>query len=392
VYEDAVRDVECRLGPRTLARLAAPLEVILNAGRWLVRRVFDVHRGHFRDIFVRESTNGELPLTKFLEHFSVTYHSRYALDLSLIDPVLAELDQRFAQLFGDHTHLDAADAVALSSQIFSSASERSVPFHSADVMLAAETLEAFDSGRGLAVLGELHPGFPGFTVPLFVDNHPNRRDVLRAHLGGPGACFFRTGGSWRADGAFYPSAGAQRFSLPGADVMDRGVRAGDIVLRLRANDVWAHWPGGSAPLTDLLVGWIRRLASHHFRVRPGGNQRRSIGDMVVQRQSWRLKTIDLTATSSSGRAGATVLRSELRTAGVPRFSYAKLPKQKPLLVDQSCTASLENLLKYCGDATHFDIVEMLPTPEESWLSNARGERCAAELRFMFRDGAALRGQ
>src|SRR5262249_47699101 len=113
----------------------------------------------------------------------------------------------------------------------------------------------------------------------------------------------------------------------------------------------------------------------------------SIGRTVLRRESWNIP------------AGAVPERPEAlaafgRERGMPRRVFAKSPlERKPMYVDLEsrllagilCRHARQAAAQSGGHTIHF--TEMLPTPDQCWLADPRGERYAAEFRLVAVDGS-----
>ncbi|MBZ4319935.1 lantibiotic dehydratase [Streptomyces huiliensis] len=132
------------------------------------------------------------------------------------------------------------------------------------------------------------------------------------------------------------------------------------------------------------------------RVRPvafGGPDRRhvpriTVGRTVVQRESWRVAREELHDPAYDRLPGEDqafallcAVRRLARTHRLPRWVFAKIPgERKPVLLDTQGLFLTELLLHLSEPGAELTLSEMLPGPDELWLTGPGGGYCA-ELRL-----------
>jgi hypothetical protein len=94
--------------------------------------------------------------------------------------------------------------------------------------------------------------------------------------------------------------------------------------------------------------------------------------------------VDLTELASlRGAAAFRALRRQAVTSGLPRFVFVRSEaERKPLLIDTWSPFAVDMLGHLAARASHCRAEEMLPGPEELWLSDERGHY-TCELRVQF---------
>jgi hypothetical protein len=143
-----------------------------------------------------------------------------------------------------------------------------------------------------------------------------------------------------------------------------------------------------ASLLETLGEFLTALVVTRFQPRAGRahHPRVLIDDVVVCRESWRLPAGDLLDQSGDGAA----LAAALRARGLPRHLFARVATEpKPVYVDRDAPLLTHNLARLLRDvrARHgaagtVELVEMLPGPDQLWLTDSRGERYTCELRVV----------
>jgi len=122
----------------------------------------------------------------------------------------------------------------------------------------------------------------------------------------------------------------------------------------------------------------------------------TIDDLVVSRERWTLPAAEppfATITDESARyLGA---RAWAASHGLPRHVFLRFSgERKPIYADLTSLASIDLISRGLrrsrrdagADAT-VTITEMLPTPEQAWLTDAHGRRYTSELRMVAADQA-----
>jgi hypothetical protein len=107
------------------------------------------------------------------------------------------------------------------------------------------------------------------------------------------------------------------------------------------------------------------------------------GDVVLQRERWRVPRAELMPGRYPGSSLELMadVRRAARRLGLPRFTYARIPgEQKPVLVDLDGYFVLELLEHLAGEDAEISLSEMLPGPDDLWLTGPRGAFCS-ELRM-----------
>jgi Lantibiotic dehydratase, N terminus len=127
-------------------------------------------------------------------------------------------------------------------------------------------------------------------------------------------------------------------------------------------------------------------------VPPGAHAPRvTIDDLVVSRETWTLAATD-PAFADTADESARYLRARAWAAshGLPRHVFLRFTgERKPIYADLTSLASIDLIARSLrrarrnagADAT-VTVVEMLPTPDQAWLTDGQGQRYSAELRMV----------
>jgi hypothetical protein len=408
VYEDCRRDVEVRLGPELLAELGPALSLVLDAARWLVAEAAALYREAIRTLHA-ELGGGVVPLASLWLHahdllfgdashesevvreVAGRLHRRWAAVL-LLPPGARRVARRAAEL---RPRVDAAFAVdgrAWDAAIY----------HSPDVMLAAADVGAVRRGDFVYVLGEVHPAINTLRTALFPESHPAPGELLRAAEGDlPGPQVVPVYGRGRglalrtSRGLVPPRDHRLVFAVDTCGVPpERALPIGSLVVEDAGDSLTVRTRDGRLrfDVMDALGELLALRLAHTFDVAPPAphTPRVTIDRLVVSREAWRLPAAGVAFASARDEAARFLeARRWRRGHRMPRLVFARTrPGTKPFFVDFDSPLSVEVLARTVRQAAAtapeevVTVTEMLPTPDQMWLTDADGRRCASELRFV----------
>jgi hypothetical protein len=274
--------------------------------------------------------------------------------------------------------------------------------HSPDLMIAGA--DAAAGGRLTWVLGEVHPSIVTSRYATWLEFHdaPDAfRAAMRHDLSGAAV--------WLAETA----------ENGGTCTRQSNVVASPGDLRL----VFAHDSCGYDPATTLVVGecdligspaglLVRRrdgtlerdllevvgdlisgaIMNSFDLVPPGAHTPRvTIDDLVVGRERWTLAATNPAFADTADESTRYLqARAWAASHGLPRHVFLRFTgERKPIYADLTSLASIDLISRSLrrsrrnagADAT-VTVVEMLPAPDQAWLTDARGQRYTAELRMV----------
>jgi hypothetical protein len=112
----------------------------------------------------------------------------------------------------------------------------------------------------------------------------------------------------------------------------------------------------------------------------------TVDGTVIAREHWRFEPAELSFPETPD-ARYLAARQWARAHGIPRFAFFSIPEErKPFFVDFDSPALVEMAWNMLRRASSVTVSEMLPSPDETWLLDARGERYCCELRLAAVDG------
>jgi Lantibiotic dehydratase, N terminus len=408
LYTDCRRALDLDLGAEIVEALA-PLELLLQSGRWLTHHVARVLREELVALYRRLVERDEAPLslsTLWFEALALLHGTA----LEKVDRVEAELRDRWAQILRcplDEPRVSYdADVLRERVEVLFDAPDSGWPaarHASPDVMVAAADADAIRRGDFELVLGELHLALIAFGHYCFVTQHPTPEELFD--------CLDRDLPPRLLP--VLPHEDAERLTIRTHPAL---VRDTDVLLALHSSvadpkrpnlhataDLFVEELDGSLatrlPSGEAhdLLGLFTVLMLRHvidrfaFLGDEPHTPRVSFDRLVVARETWRVPAGGLAFVRELDEARRFVAaRAWHRGRGLPRHAFVKLPsEQKPFFVDFEsplCVNLLANavrrLMQTDGGAERLvQLSEMLPGFEHLWLRDAEGRGYTAELRL-----------
>jgi Lantibiotic dehydratase, N terminus len=146
-------------------------------------------------------------------------------------------------------------------------------------------------------------------------------------------------------------------------------------------------------LLEVVGDLIGTTSSQLFDLAPPGAHapRVTIDDLVVSRETWRLAATD-PAFADTADESARYLQARAWAArhGLPRHVFLRFTgERKPIYADLTSLASIDLISRslrrarrHAGADATVTVVEMLPTPDQAWLTDGQGQRYTSELRMV----------
>lgn len=143
------------------------------------------------------------------------------------------------------------------------------------------------------------------------------------------------------------------------------------LLYLPLADLTLHAPFTALASPPVVFAPLRAPGAHTPRF--------DVEGATYQRERWTLPVDGWK--SLRGFALFVAVQRARRTLGLPRFTFARVPgERKPFLVDADSPFAVELLKHMARDAKDIVLEEMLPSPDQLWLRDARG-RYTFEIRI-----------
>ncbi|MFI6850098.1 lantibiotic dehydratase family protein [Kitasatospora sp. NBC_00085] len=303
----------------------------------------------------------------------------------------------------DAAEVDLAASADLADLVRRTPLEQSGAVCSVDLLIAAADTAAWQAGRYEVLLGDVHD-----TVLLTdwaLQFHPDAERVRTARDAAVAGAF---GAVPAVSVLAKRQTGIPPLELPGpvvelggtsgqgspwlADLRDLVVVSDGTRVRLRSTPLGGEVALHNGELDTLVQTAFAppRLRAPRIALGPH-TPRLRWGAAVIQRESWTVPLSAVAALGPSATAAAVLAARRLwADHGLPEQAFVQLPGvRKPLFVDAASPALTRALARACRKvAAHtapdavVRISEMLPGPDELWLSEASG-RYTAELRCVF---------
>ena len=408
-YEDTARDLDVTFGAPLLAELAAPLDLLLRAARWLAATLEVAYAQALRGLYEElraDSGDGPVRLSDlwFLAQglFWGTTGDRP------VDAVAEEFARRWADLFD---LADAGGPVVRSTSALRARVDEVFPplrptwsaarLHSPDLQISATGPDALERGEYHVVLGEMHTAWASFDNEVFTLAHPDverLRTALAEDLG------------QRRVRPLYPLDWPRRTSrvaesltgptdvqlgfvpAPGAEP-DRLVPTTALLVSEEDGQLVAADPDGRRwPLVEVFSQMVATHAVDAFKLTSptAHTPRITVDRMVVSRETWRTTAGETGfATVTGERERFLAVRRWRLALGLPDQVFVKIGTEtKPCYLDltspQYATLLCSMIRAAVGQAgTGVSVVasELLPGPDGAWVPDAQGRRYVSELRL-----------
>jgi hypothetical protein len=388
-YLDCMRDLDVTIGPGLLGEIAPALQTLFEAGSWYCGRVNEVCR---RVIERALPTSGRGPFRPVLME---SLRAIMQLPPELGDEV-DELQRRFAKVLADP---DPATIGERAAAVFSDRvpAWRHAAFHSIDLMVAAHDEADVTAGDWLAVVGDIHLGNNPLMQGVFAHRHPNPSTLLRLQHNAVGSRFpvlvppFAPGIGVDARGAPLLPDGAVRIAaMPDTRAPGRQRTWLPDELLVDGTDLVDRGGGFRQPLLEVFWLPIFIASARTFDLQPEQDHapRLVIGHTVLAREAWSVPATEVPPRGQDIAAFA-------RDLGIPRRVFVKSPlERKPMYLDTDSPVLARILCRHARHAAaessqhRIRFTEMLPTPEQTWLCDADGNRYVSELRLVALDTRA----
>jgi amino acid adenylation domain-containing protein len=418
-YEECLRGDTVRLGTDALDGLRAPLALVLDTARWFTAASGALYARHFEQAYRQRAAARGTDVVPFADVWMLV--SEVLADPpKLIGPVMDAVRQRWSAILdlpagARRVQFRAAD---LRERVTAEFPAQPLPWpmavhQSPDLMIAGA--DAATGGQLTWVLGEVHPSVVTMRYATWLAFHPDADGIhagMRHDLRGPAVWFAESGqigGTSTRLSNVLPSPGDLRlvFSRDSCGYDPAAtVAIGDCDLIDSPAGLLVRRRDGTfeRSLLEVVGDLISSSSLNHFDVVPAGahTPRVTIDDLVVSRETWRLPATE-PAFADTTDESARYLQARAWAArhGLPRHLFLRFAgEKKPIYADLTSLASIDLISRALrrsrrtvGPDATVNVVEMLPTPDQAWLTDAQGQRYTAEVRMVAVDQlAAVRKQ
>ncbi|WP_079140681.1 lantibiotic dehydratase [Streptomyces rubrolavendulae] len=419
VYADCRRSATAVLGRELLGELT-PLALCLTAARWMTNRVAERIRGRLRPLWERlaaEADGGRVDLASLWLACLPSPHPRAEEDVAAVQ---AELRAKWARILevpegARRVRLSSRDLADRVREEFDEpgAGWSLARYFSPDVLVLAEDADAVARGDYELLLGEMHCALNTMGASLFVHQHADRGAlVAETSRDFPGPRLLpmlpkelplkwstRSRPSLERPEDYHVAL----VDHTGDPLRQRTVLAADVAVEDRGGALVAVLPDGAVfDLLDVYANTLTQRVMDRFTLRPEGDHtpRVSIDRMVVARETWTLPVAEMGFSGEKSEARRFVrARAWARERDLPRFVFVVSPTEpRPFYVDFDSPVYVNIFAKAARRLARHDagarlvVSEMLPTPEQAWLTDDEGRTYTSELRFVAVDQTAGAGE
>ena len=404
IGEECFRESNFRISQKLLDEVTTEIAPWIDLWRdnyaFVASRVAAGLRAILEQVPLKEES---LPLPEFLRR---CVEAKMPLNgagmVALAHLAFRETKEAFRESLGDRAQLRECELTEADyrfvRQNFSYEKFDECTYPSADLQLAAASLDAVARGDYQWILAELHP-------PVALLHHgfywscpdkPALREALERTLHGRPYLYY---GYFAAD--FTATTAVRLDALPAAIKFVAPQRSAGNWQTFRpaetevfideSGDVGVRTRGAREYLGSFARGWVIPLGFHPFSFSLGAHTPRlRCGKVIVQREAWTVTLEELGQADFTGISRDLVVAVEkLRAArSLPRQVYIRPTERalrragvegrdkdtKPVLIDFESYLFLEIFHRWLTKAGELEVTEMLPTPEQLLWQEADGRR------------------
>ncbi|HET6211826.1 MAG TPA: hypothetical protein VFE14_03025, partial [Micromonosporaceae bacterium] len=399
VYEDCLRGDELSLGTAALDALREPLALLLEAARWFTAAgAALVHRACL-DIYRTRAAELGTNLVPLAEFWLLAQELIFHPPASVIGPLVRNLQDRWARILalppGERrvtVHSAQLRQQVRDAFVVARPGWAGAVHHSPDLMLC--------TGDGGWVLGELHPGVNTLRYASRVAYHPDPgllRRAAAADVGGSAVVLAPSAElgtrARQFNGLLDPGHPWLVFAhdTSGYDPA-RTLLVGDCDLVEAAGRLVVRHRSGRPPLDliEVIADAVSMELTQHFKVLPPARHapRVSLDALVVHRETWTFAPDELPfAGVPDESARFLAIRRWAGEHSLPRYAFVRATgERKPIFIDLASLASADLLSRAVRRARRqpdpvVTVTEMLPAPDQLWLTDAGGAPYTCELRI-----------
>lgn len=398
-YLDCRRDLDAELGRPLLAELRRPLAILLDSAQWLAAEIGAAVAAELHDVYrsLRRRT-GKVTLADL----QLAAAHTLVPGTAVAEAPTRDFQLRWAEILpatsGAEITLCGTDIEPLVHALFPkqrpawSAARQ----HSPDIMLYRH------SDRYRWVLGELHVAMNTLESRVFRTQCDDPESLVRAT-----AADFSRGRIVPVYPLDSPPSNSRTYPPPTLDppglykywsyTSDHGHSSGAqaipataIIVTERDGVLTGGVDGWYAPVIEFFGEFMTAICVNCFKLRPPlpYAPRTLIDDTVVSRATWQTPATAIPIPRSRGRDfTCQATREWAAERGIPRHVFVHTPGQrKPVYVDFEAPALVDNFAWLVRRAQESDdavtVTEMLPNPDQLWLTDRSGQRYTAEFRMV----------
>ncbi len=406
IGEDCYRDCGFKVGPEMMDEVVTEAAPWIDLWRDCYAYVASRVAGGLSDLLrSAPSQNGTVLLPGFLAHceaqkMSLTGNGLVALAHMAFREILAAFQKLFADRQGEMSLQLGADECHFVRRLFEFPKFDEYTYPSADLQIAAKSIDAVGHGEFTWVVSELHP-------PIALLHHGGYwscpdfpalgQALARTACGRPNFYY----GFFAADFTAHTTV-RQMDAIPELTNFVAPLRGRpewrmippaetEVYIDENSGDVCLRRRGTNEYLGSFARYWIIPLGFHPFNFSLGRHTPRlRCGKVIVQRRAWTVTSEEMGAGNFTGVSRDLVIAVErLRAArDLPRYVYIRPTEQalrrsgaegrdkdtKPVFIDLESYLFLEIFHRWLTKAGEIEVTEMLPDPDHLPWKEADGRR------------------
>lgn len=412
LYEDCYRNVQVSLGPNALEELNPPLTLLLQSARWFTYCAARIYRKVIKELYMQRVQQTGSAVVSFAYMWMRIRSVMWGGDPRFIRGLERELQKRWSTLLeidpsSHFIHYKVSDLENHVQQVFDAPRPgwEMARYHNPDLMIAASSVDAINRGDYSWILGELHVALNTINSGAWIDQHPDRQELLNAlesdiPISQVRLIASREVVSPRRATAIYKS---NDFQLVVANDTcgvppSRSLLVGMLVVEDDGGSLIVRNTDSSMrfDIIEFLGDVLSLEVAHQFNFVPPLRHvpRISFDRLVVHRETWRYNSEELEFAFLKEESERFLSsRRWVKSNEVPRFLFIKTPiEEKPFFVDMNSPISVELFAKSIRDTQNSDgkntlikITEMLPTPDQTWLVDSHCDKYTSEFRMVVVD-------
>lgn len=412
IYNDCRRDLNLEIGPAFVGELGPPLSLLLASARWFSHRIAQLYRRAFLRAFWNLNARSKTSQVGALQFWIAVQPLIYDSKAALFNQVQLELQECWQKILNLkwHESRSAYKSSDLRAKVYSTFNSirpgwRTAIYHSPDLMIAAPDVDSICSGNYQLVLGELHLAAHTLRDATWMLTHPAphemyaamKNDVPAPHvflIPRSSGLTTRTAVMLIPDNHLLVEISPESVSLAGRS---RTLPISAFRVEASGEEVFVHSRDGSLSLTAiefLSEALSEQMSDLKILQRRQHTPRVMIDRLIVHRESWCISASEFPFINEVEESlrfyHALRWRESLR---LPRFVFARVSIEcKPIYVDFESPVYVELLRKMIRRVLASDhpdkqveLSEMLPSPEQNWLRDAREQKYTSELRVIISD-------
>ncbi|GCE31305.1 lantibiotic dehydratase [Dictyobacter alpinus] len=410
VYEDCRRDIEMKLGPQFVQALEQPLALLLQSARWFTYETATRYRKAFCQAFADLKAETGKDRINFANFW--LWAQPLLFDESAerpIDGVIKDFQERWLYILATLPYERRASYTSKElrpfvQEVFTAPGPgwKDACYHSPDILVRATSTDAISQDDYELILGELHIATNTQQHQAFIEQYPDPDRLISFVV------------SDIPEPRIVPILSQQRFPATrmrpafnaakdirlvySADVVpDQSAQVlaiSELEITQQGETLVAETKDGQCfDIIEVFAEFLSRIVYKEFNLLPTGRYmpRMTVDRMVIMRETWSFHPTELSFTHEKDAGKRFMLvNSWAQAHHIPRFVFLKVASEfKPTFIDMTSPVYVEAFVKLVrynqengqeNDLLHLS--EMLPEPDQTWLTDNKDHHYSCELRMV----------